>query len=127
MKTFFKRYILILIFISSSDSNVFLTRLNLLLNYCINNYDDLKPELLLGVSIANGNLKRMYRVKFNKYFVGIITEFSNSVENIEEIDLYDKIRFKSNFIERKIGSLTNYLREENEIGKFKNFLPIFTN
>lgn len=63
MKRYFNKYIFVLILISVSDSKVFLTRLNILLNHCIKNYDNLNPELLLGVSIANGYFSSQFKLK----------------------------------------------------------------
>ena len=86
----------LLIFHRSCESaNVFLERLDYLLNFCVKHEDSITPGVLLGVSIAKGQLENIPHRKEDRFLVSLIRKCSYLEKRIE---VYKKFPTKFNEI-----------------------------
>lgn len=68
---------------SCESANVFLERLDYLLNFCIKHEDNITPGVLLGVSIAKGQLENIPHGKEDGFLVNLIRKCSYLEKRIE--------------------------------------------
>lgn len=79
------------------SANVFLERLDNLLNFCIKHEENLTPGVLLGVSIAKGQLEN---IPYGK-----------------KDDLLLSLNTKCSYLEKRIKVFDNFPTKFNEIGE----------
>lgn len=80
---------------SCESANVFLERLDYLLNFCFKHEDNITPGVLLGFSIAKGQLENIHYGKEDGFLVSLIRKCSYLEKRIE---VYKKFPTKFNEI-----------------------------
>lgn len=95
MKIFVLLNIFLIFHHSCESANVFLERLDYLLNFCIKHEENVTPGVLLGVSIAKGQLENIPHGKKDGFVVSLIKKCSYLEKRIE---VYKKFPTKFNEI-----------------------------